>query len=170
MADHGSRDHPSPVLSDDEVRHLLVEANAALGAAGGAVGGAIGGGAVGGSLSGLGGMAGGRSGGRTGGRVGARMFTKVHGAGRVVPVPPSAAAEQAVTAVLRTVLRLDRQVVLGLMGSGSMNMNTAVVQVQWLPDRTVLTAHGLEGWIKQRTAPKALDRLETALLGARPHT
>ena len=166
MAKHGQRDHPSPVLTAEEVQHLLVEANADLGAKGGAIGGTIGGGISAGGLGGAAGAAGGRSGGRTGGRFGARAFTKVHGASRMVPVPPSAEAEAAVTALLRTVLRLDRQVIVGLMGSGSLNMNTAVVQLQWQPAGAAITAHGLEGLIKQRTAPKALDQIEQALLAA----
>ncbi|MGC5628833.1 hypothetical protein ACPYO6_12000 [Georgenia sp. Z1344] len=157
------RDHPTPILTPEEVRHLLVEANADLGARGGAVGGAIGGGIGGAAAGALGGSVGGRSGGRSGGRLGARLFTKVYGSQRVVPIPPTPEREAALAAVLHTVLRQDRQALIGLMGSGSMNMNTAVVQVQWHPNQAVITAHGLEGIIKQRTSGKAIDRLEAAM-------
>lgn len=159
------REHPTPLLTPEEVRHLLIEANGEVGARGGAIGGTIGGGIGAGALGALGGRAGGGSGGRSGGRLGARLFTKVYGSQRVVPIPPTPEREAAVAAELRAVLRQDRQALIGLMGSGAMNMNTAVIQVQWYPRQVILTAHGLEGLIKQRTSGKALDRLEAALRG-----
>lgn len=160
MADHGVRDFPSPLLPDQEVRRLLTEAIGALGAVGGAVGGAAGGGGAGGLGGGLGG--------RAGGRFGAKHFTKVYGAQRVVSIPFSPRTEQAVLEVLRSVLRRDEDALVGVMGSGAMNLSPVLVQVQWSPDEVALTAHALEGLIKQRAVPKALDRLEDVLqtLGA----
>ncbi|TSD62057.1 hypothetical protein [Aeromicrobium piscarium] len=164
MSSQPRRDHPSPLLTADRVREILIDSNGEAGAAGGAVGGAIGGSAVGGALGGAAGARGGSSGGRTGGRLGARMFTRVLGQTRTVPVPRSPEALEAVRRLLRQELpSAEDAAVIGLMGTGWLNMNTAVVQLVWLRDRVEVTAHALEGLVNQRSVPKALDAVERAL-------
>ncbi len=173
MSAKASRDYPSPVLPAAQVRDILIEANGEAGAAGGAVGGAIGG-AAHGPLAGAAGAAGGRSGGRTGGRLGARLFTKVTGQGRTVAVRDEAAALSLIAGSLRQVLPTGptgshpgagAQVVIGVVGTGVMNMNTAVIQAVGHPGRVEVTAHALEGLVSQRSAVTALDRIEQALTG-----
>lgn len=170
MTNRPSRDYPSPWLSAEQVRDILIECNAAAGAAGGAIGGAAGG-AIGGGggLAAGAGAAGGASGGRTGGRLGAKLFTRVMGHGRILPVPYSADAHTAISASLKQILPVPdaeeagEQILIGLAGTGWMNMNTAVIQLLWHPDHAEVTAHALEGIVNQRSVPKALDTVEQTL-------
>ncbi|GAA3656452.1 hypothetical protein GCM10022202_15880 [Microbacterium marinilacus] len=150
------------MLADDEVRHILIERNAEMGATGGAVGG--------GAAGGRAGAAGGASGGRIGGRLGARLFTRVTGLTRTYDVPRTGAAAADVRGILQPLPASsdDDDAIVGLIGAGALGMNSAVVQVVWHADRVEATAHALEGLIDQRTAAGALLKVEDALARHRP--
>ena len=51
----------------------------------------------------------------------------------------------------------------GLVGSGTWNMNPCVMQLIWSERELYATAHAREGLIKQKTCAKALNRLATVL-------
>lgn len=163
MSSRPQRNHPSPLLAADQVREILIDSNGDAGAAGGALGGAIGGSVAGGAIGGAAGARGGSSGGRTGGRLGARIFTRVLGQSRTLRLPRSPEAQNAARTALRRVLSADDDTLVGLIGTGWMNMNTAVVQLIWHVDRVEITAHALEGLVNQRSVPKAIDAIERAL-------
>lgn len=157
-----TRECPSPVLAWEQVNEVLIECNGQAGAAGGALGSAL--------STGM--PLGGGSGGRAGGRLGAKLFTKVTGADRTVAVPWTSESHAALRGALTQVVHDEpadghgadvRGTVVGLLGVGWMNMSAAIVQAVWHPDRVELTAHALEGLIKQRSAIKALDVVEEAL-------
>lgn len=164
MQERAARDHPSPVLTAEHVRHLLIERNGDMGAAGGAIGGAIGG-SVSGALAGAAGSVGGASGGRVGGRIGARLFTRVKGLSRTLPVPctDEALARARGALALVDVPGTPSTVLVGIIGAGALDMNSAVVQLVWHPDRVEATAHALEGIVDQRTAADAIGKIETTL-------
>jgi len=151
------RDCPSPLLTAEQVREILIECNGRAGAAGGSIG------------AGAAGTGGGRAGGgRAGGRLGAGLFTRVTGQGRTLPTPYSDDARDAIRAELKQVLATDadddsEHSLIGLIGTGWMNLNTAVVQLRWHAGRAEVTAHALEGLVNQRSASKALDLVERAL-------
>lgn len=153
-------DPPSPLLPPDQVLDVLTDVLGELGAAGGAIGGRIGGGFAG--------QVGGRSGGRLGGRLGVRL-TRMRGEHRTVSAPGTPESFWALHRCLAMVVLADpgRGHLAGVIGSGALNMNPAVVQALWSPRGLELTAHAREGLIAQKTAPKALDRLEEALIGPR---
>ena len=167
MSRQPERDHPSPVLSAERVREILISCNAEMGAAGGAIGGAVGGSLAGGGLAGAAGARGGSSGGRLGGRLGARWFTRVLGQTLTLPIPRSSESLTAARGLLRQELpSAEEAAVIGLMGTGWLNMNTAVVQLIWRRNRVEVTAHALEGLINQRSVPKALAAIDRALRAA----
>lgn len=105
--------------------------------------------------------------------VGMFSAARVLGCGRTLPVPFSAEAKATVEETLKHVfvppedsepIGEDRGVVVGLIGSGFLSLNAAVIQIDWHPDRAEVTAHALEGLIRQRTSSKALAKIESALL------
>lgn len=150
------RDFPSPVLPQEQVRQLLTEGLAEVGAAGGAIGGS-----VRGPLA----AAGGASGGATGARLGARLFTKVTGQARTLPVPVSPTAYRVAHDSLWSVVSAAEPGPAGgvLVGFFPAGMNPVLVQLVWRPSSVDVTAHALEGLIKQRTALKALDGMAKVL-------
>lgn len=156
MTDSVIRDFPSPVLAQEQVRHLLTEGLAEVGAAGGATGG---------SVRGTLGAKGGASGGATGARLGARLFTKVTGQARTLPVPLSPTAYRAAHDSLRTVLMAagPGPANAELVGYFPAGLNPVVIQLVWRPASVDVTAHALEGLIKQRTALRGLDGMEAVL-------
>ncbi|HIW90593.1 MAG TPA: hypothetical protein H9870_02885 [Candidatus Corynebacterium avicola] len=139
---------------------ILVEGLGALGALGGGAG-------AGGA---------GASGGAQGGRLGARL-TKLDGEQQMYSSPSSDAHRQTVqddffggTEYVKTdeesgpgepILKM-----VGVVGSGAMNMNPCVVQLVWSARELHAYAHAKEGLIKQRTCAKALLRLGDVLNGA----
>ena len=162
-------------LSTDEIAAALEGRLGDLGAAGGAFGGAIGGGiGAGGPAGGAAGAAGGASGGRIGGRFGAKRFTKQDSHRRHWPQPST----PELMARLRQFLQQpqDRQLtapdgtpvlgMVGIVGSGSMNLNPCLVEAVWDASGLQVVAHAKEGLIKQRTCEKALDRLQQEVFGA----
>ena len=157
---------PSPLLSVDEVEHVLAEGIADLGARGGAVGGAVGGG--------LAGRFGGASGGRAGGEFGARRLTRLDGEQRTIRVERTEENLQAVRAEYFGGRAQERRgtpagtpaealLMVGVIGSGSMSMNPCVVQLVWFAYELQATAHAKEGLVKQRTCAKALQKLAAVL-------
>lgn len=152
-------------LSHAEVAAALEDGLAALGTVGGGVGGAIG--------AGLPGALGGASGGRSGARLGTR-FTKQDSRRRHWPQPSA----PELVARLRAFLQQpqDRQLtaadgtpvlgMVGIVGSGSMNLNPCLVEAVWDTSGLQVVAHAKEGLIKQRTCAKTLDRLQQEVFGA----
>lgn len=136
-------DPPSPLVPEDQVRELLTEA--------------------------LVNVTGGGSATRFGARLGGKYLTPIHGASRVVEVPLSQWSYDLIVKCLQQVLASspDGDQLVGMVRGGAMAMNPALVQVIWHEDRVHLTAHALEGLIKQRTADKVLDNLEYFLHGGR---
>lgn len=164
MRTRADKNHPSPVLTGEQVRAILIERNAELGGAGGALGGQAGGGPAG--------RRGGASGGRMGGRLGARLFTRLTGLTSALAVPCRDDAVARVREVLRPLPypyasalpeSTSPRVLGGLVGAGAFGMNTAVVQVVWYPGRAEVTAHAFEGIVDQRTAAGAITTLDDAL-------
>ncbi|MEE6282499.1 hypothetical protein [Georgenia sp. MJ170] len=156
------------MLPAEEVRTILIARNGDAGARGGSIGGAIGGSIGGGGA--LPGAVGGSSGGRAGGRLGAKLFTRVMGQSRTLPVPYTrhahATMHRGLAPALVSEARAGGQVqgvLVGLVGTGWWNMNSAVIQVVWFPDRAEVTAHALEGLVNQRSVPRALDVVEHLL-------
>ncbi|UPK74111.1 hypothetical protein MU582_16960 [Nocardioidaceae bacterium SCSIO 66511] len=163
-------DVPSPLLTIDQVVHLLEGALGDIGAWGGGVGGALGGG--------LAGRAGGTSGGRIGARFGTRHLTKLDGEQRTLQVPRT---EQNVRVVRDKFFEGRAQErtgnpaggepgpieMVGVVGSGTARMNPCVIQLVWFDQQVHVTAHAREGLIKQRTCSKALRALTESLESAR---
>ena len=156
---------PPLFLSTAEIAAALEDGLAALGAVGGAVGGGLG--------AGVPGALGGASGGGFGARVGAR-FAKPDSERRHWPQPST----PALVARLRTFLQQpqDRQLtaadgtpvlgLVGMVGSGSMNLNPCLVEAVWDAAGLQVVAHAKEGLIKQRTCAKTLDRLQQEVFSA----
>lgn len=160
--DDVSRDARSPLLEYEQVRELLIEANRQAGGRGAS------------AAPGPGGRRLSVAAGRAGGDIGARLFTRMWGGARLIPVPDRTAAIRAVRAIAADELFCDDRSAAGermhvaqalIVGTGGLNMNTAVVQLQWSTGEVLATAHALEGVIKQRSVTKALDRIEEAILG-----
>ena len=157
---------PPLFLSTAEIAAALEDGLAALGAIGGGVGGAIG--------AGLPGALGGASGGRSGARFGAR-FTRQDSRRRHWPQPST----PELVARLRAFLQQpqDRQLtvadgtpvlgMVGIVGSGSMNLNPCLVEAVWDATGLQVVAHAKEGLIKQRTCEKALNRLQEEVFRGR---
>lgn len=175
MTDPVSKNYPSPILPEDRIREILIDFNSRMGASGAAIGGAAVAPLIGLSRRYM--ARAGARGGAFGGRLGARLFTRVKGTGGSLPVPHTAAAEQQLHDFLafhipaesleHDVVPRGDHVIIGLMGAGAANMNTAVVQALWSPHQLDLTAHALEGLFNQRTAAKAIDRIADLLGGGR---
>lgn len=162
MSNEITRDCPSPVFAWEQVNEILIECNGQAGAIGGAAGSTV--------STGMPGV--GSSGARAGGRLGAKLFTKVMGQTRTVMIPWTADSDAVLRGSMARVLFSGpaehpgsgaQSVLVGLLGVGWMNLSAAVIQAVWYWDRVELTAHALEGLIKQRSAAKALDELEQAL-------
>lgn len=157
---------PHLFLSTAEIAAALEDGLAALGAVSGAVGGGIG--------AGVPGAVGGATGGRAGARLGARS-TQQDSQRRHWPQPSS----PELVARLRAFLQQpqDRQLtapdgtpvlgMVGIVGSGSMNLNPCLVEAVWDASGLQVVAHAKEGLIKQRTCAKTLDRLQQEVFGAR---
>lgn len=152
------------MLPPERIRAILVERNGELGAIGGTIGGGAGGG--------IAGAVGGNAGGRMGGRLGARML-RIKGSTRVVGHSNARSLEavRSGTRALPDALARPPGAVAAhaaVLGAGALDMNGAVAQVVWYPDRVEVTAHALEGIIDQRTADDAIDKIEALLASTSP--
>ncbi|SJM71776.1 hypothetical protein [Gulosibacter sp. 10] len=140
---------PSPILPPEQVDALLIDLNGELGALGGSFG--------------RGPWA--AAGGRSGGRLGAKLFTRIVGDSRELRLPLSPDSFVLVRDSFRTTIEADlhRGLAVGIVPSGALSMNPAVVQARWRGADLLLTAHANEGLIGQRTAERALDHVEETI-------
>lgn len=148
---------PSPLVPLEEIEHILIDAIGDAGAIGGAVGGS----------------ASGAVGGRAGGRFGAKHFNKLDGLAVTFPVPPTDAYRHLVRDQFLGGVPEQYGVgpgthdqaymMVGLVGSGALNMNPCHIQIVWFETSLHVTAYAKEAWIKQKTCVKAIDRLAEVL-------
>lgn len=150
MTDDVIRDFPSPVLTLEQVRNLLTDGLSGLGE----------GRDPRGALAAMGPAAGAAK----GARFGARRL-KLTGQARVFPVPLSPEAYRVAHDSLAGVVSAAEPGPEGapLIGFFPAGLNPVVMQLVWRSTSVEVTAHALEGLIKQRTALKALDGMATVL-------
>lgn len=163
-------DYELTEAEDAVLTEAAEQAAARAGGAGGAVGGAIG--------AGLPGAAGGAKGGASGGKLGVKM-TKVHSAAGTLEakVDPAEALDRARASIAEHGVEIDDPNAAGdgsvwaVVGSGSMNLNAALVRVASEPDayggsRTSIRASAREGRLgRKNTGAKAVDRIIAAIEG-----
>lgn len=161
-------DHELTGAEDAALTEAAEQAMSHAGSAGGAIGGAIGGGGAG--------AAGGARGGASGGKWGVKL-ARVHSAAGVVeaPIEPEQALERARASIAEHGIEIEDPnaaadaSVWAIVGSGSMNLNAALVRIESEPtsfggSRTSIRASAREGRMgRKNTGTTAVDRLIAAI-------